>query len=247
MWPVSPTAQPPHGGAFATTSWSRLATVQAGDGEAADRALNDLCCSYWPPLYALLRRNGHSPEDARDLVQGFLARLLERRDLEHLQPGRGRFRDYLRAGLRYHVLHELDRQGALKRGGGVETVFIEGPEAERFYGPDLRALPPDAAYDLSWARTALGLALGRLKVEASARGLEKEFTLLAPLLGGAADGDCVAPASELGITPAYVATKVCRLRRRLREFFEAEVALTLGPQYDVRAEVRELLVHLAAS
>lgn len=244
MRPVCPTAPP--AGAFATTSWGRLAAVRAGDGPAAERALNDLCRAYWPPLYALLRREGHSPEDARDLVQGFLARLLERRDLEQLQPGQGRFRDYLRAGLRHHLLHEREKQGARKRGGGAETVSIEGPEAERLYGPDLRTLPPDAAYDLSWARTALGLGLRRLQAEAEARGLAREFALLAPMLDGADDGDYAAPARELGITTAYVATKVGRLRRRLRELFEAEVALTLGPDCDVRAEVHELLLRLAA-
>lgn len=244
MKAACPPPQP--AGTFATTSWGCLAAVRAGDGPDAARALDDLCRAYWPPLYALLRREGHSPDDACDLVQGFLARLLERRDLEQLQPGRGRFRDYLRTGLRHHLLHEREKQAARKRGGGAETISIEGPEAERLYGPDLRALPPDAAYDLSWARTSLGLALARLEAEAAARGVAREFALLAPLLAGAEDGDCAAPARELGITPAYVATKLGRLRRRLRELFEAEVARTLGADSDVRAEVRQLLQHLAA-
>jgi DNA-directed RNA polymerase specialized sigma24 family protein len=34
--------------------------------------------SYWYPLYAFARRRGHSPEDAQDLTQEFLARLLEK-------------------------------------------------------------------------------------------------------------------------------------------------------------------------
>ncbi len=241
---ISPTV-PPVGG-FVTTSWGQLLAARAGGTPEADRALNDLCRAYWPPLYALLRREGHSPDDARDIVQGFLARLLARGDLDHIGPEKGRFRDYLRAGLRHHLLHEQEKQDADKRGGGAETIVIEGPEAERLYGPDGRALTPDQACDLAWARTTLALALDRLEAEMTARGLAREFALLAPLLDGAADGDCAAPARELGITAGYVATKVVRLRRRLRELFKAEVASTLGPDCDVAAEVRELLLAFTA-
>lgn len=241
---ISPTA-PPAGG-FVTTSWGQLLAARADGTPEAERALNDLCRAYWPPLYALLRREGHAPDDARDMVQGFLARLLARRDLDQVGPEKGRFRDYLRAGLRHHLLHEREKQSAGKRGGGTETIVIEGPEAERHYGPDDRTLTPDQACDLAWARTTLLLALARLEAEMVARGLAREFVLLAPLLDGAADGDCAAPARELGITPGYVATKVARLRRRLRELFKAEVASTLGPDCDVATEVRQLLLALAA-
>ncbi|MCW5557978.1 MAG: hypothetical protein KIT22_09120 [Verrucomicrobiae bacterium] len=111
-------------------------------------------------------------------------------------------------------------------------------------GADGRALTPDQACELAWSRTALALALARLEAEMTARGLAREFALLAPMLSGADAGDYAAPARDLGITAGYVATKVVRLRRRLRELFEAEVASTLGPDCDVAAEVRELLLAL---
>ena len=44
----------------------------------AQDALAKLCQTYWYPLYAYVRRRGHSPEDAQDLTQEFFARLLER-------------------------------------------------------------------------------------------------------------------------------------------------------------------------
>ena len=66
---------------FPSTQWSVvLEAGHAGLLAGAD-ALEDLCRAYWLPLYSFLRRQGHSPPDAEDLVQGFLARLLAREDL----------------------------------------------------------------------------------------------------------------------------------------------------------------------
>jgi hypothetical protein len=37
-----------------------------------------LCQVYWYPLYAYVRRQGHSPDDGKDVTQEFFARLLEK-------------------------------------------------------------------------------------------------------------------------------------------------------------------------
>ena len=66
---------------FPTTQWSRvLLAGSASDGEGRD-ALEQLCRDYWYPLHAFARRRGLDREEAGDLVQGFLADLLERGDL----------------------------------------------------------------------------------------------------------------------------------------------------------------------
>jgi len=44
----------------------------------SDRALEELCRTYWFPLYAYVRRRGHTKEDAEDLTQAFFARFLEK-------------------------------------------------------------------------------------------------------------------------------------------------------------------------
>src|SRR5258708_40357146 len=78
---------------FNTTHWS---VVLAARGESADAqvALEKLCRVYWYPLYAFVRRQGHSQEDAEDLIQGFFARLLQRQDFQTVQRELGRFRSY---------------------------------------------------------------------------------------------------------------------------------------------------------
>src|SRR5947207_15530112 len=53
---------------FTTTHWSVV--LAAGDSAApnAQPALEHLCRAYWYPLYAFLRRLGHSPAAAKDLT-----------------------------------------------------------------------------------------------------------------------------------------------------------------------------------
>src|SRR5687767_4808858 len=71
------TSTPPSAGVFATTRWTVV--MQAGtDSPQAHQALETLCGNYWYPLYAYVRRQGHSAHDAQDLTQAFFARLLEK-------------------------------------------------------------------------------------------------------------------------------------------------------------------------
>ena len=49
-------------------------------------ALAELCNLYWYPLYAFVRRRGHSPEDAQDLTQGFFLDLLEHKAFTRVDP-----------------------------------------------------------------------------------------------------------------------------------------------------------------
>jgi RNA polymerase sigma-70 factor (ECF subfamily) len=71
MKPIRGTLQ--EGGAgFQTTHWTLVSRARSDPAETARKALSDFCEAYWPPLYAFLRRRGHAPSEAQDLVQGFL-------------------------------------------------------------------------------------------------------------------------------------------------------------------------------
>jgi hypothetical protein len=67
-----------HAVGFPTTCWSRVARAGDPADPEARAALEGLCRDYWYPLYAFVRCQGLDPEDASDMVQGFLADLLER-------------------------------------------------------------------------------------------------------------------------------------------------------------------------
>ncbi len=119
---------------FPTTCWSRIAHAGDPSDPEAAAALERLCRDYWYPLYAFVRRQGYGPDDAGDLVQGFLADFLERRDLAAADPERGRFRSFLRASCAHFLAHHRERDRALKRGGGQLVISIDLPAAEGRYG-----------------------------------------------------------------------------------------------------------------
>ena len=100
------------------------------ESATAEQALNQLCRTYWYPLYAFIRRKGHSPHDAQDLTQAFFARLLEKNYVAQADRERGRFRTYLLAALTHFLADEWDKARRLKRGGGREFVSFNAASAE---------------------------------------------------------------------------------------------------------------------
>src|SRR5215212_4455504 len=92
---------------FETTQWSIvLDAAQEQDSVRARSALEALCRTYWRPLFSYVRCRGYSSPDAQDLVQGFFARILERKDLQSVRKERGRFRSYLLGALKYFSINE---------------------------------------------------------------------------------------------------------------------------------------------
>src|SRR5262245_942446 len=53
------------GGQFALTHWSVVLAAGRSDSTHARSALEKLCRTYWQPIYAYVRRQGHSPHDAQ--------------------------------------------------------------------------------------------------------------------------------------------------------------------------------------
>lgn len=227
--------------AFPATHWSLI--LDAGNGSAGNghAALEELCRTYWQPLYAFLRRKGHSSHDAQDLVQGFLARVIAREDLGNVGPEKGRFRTFLLTGLRNFTIKQALHDKALKRGGGKPPLSIDADEAERLCGPDLSAENPELAFDQRWCRTVLALALQRLRAEHHARGKDELFAALSPFLDGADPGDYDQVGQRLGLAPGTVAVSVHRLRTRLQELVRAEVSQTVASSEQADLEVRHLM------
>lgn len=237
--PPRPRAEP--GGAFPETQWSLVLKASSEGAGEGGRALDELCRSYWPPLYAFLRRQGQTPQDAEDLVQGFLGRVLERADLASVGPEKGRFRTFLLVALRNHVIRQADRQKALKRGGGQEHLSIHLQGAEALCGADLSAASPELAFDRQWFRTVLSRALTRLAREYRARGRDVLFETLSRYLDGADPGDYAAVGARLGMAEGTVAVSVHRLRLRLQEMIRAEIAHTVASPDQADEEMRYLM------
>src|SRR3954462_3818591 len=107
---------------FASTHWSAVLSTGQPDSPQAAKAREKLCRSYWPPLYSYVRRQGHAPEDAKDLTQAFFTKLVEKDFWARADPRKGRFRSFLLTALRQFLLDHRDFVRTAKRGGGV--LFI---------------------------------------------------------------------------------------------------------------------------
>ena len=175
----------PGGATFATTHWSVVLAASEEDSSRAGKALERLCRTYRPPLYAFLRREGRSEADADDLVQEFFASLLARRFFAGLDGDRGKFRSFLLAALKHFLSNERVRTGALKRGGAVSFVSWEDSALETTYrSARTDALPPDLAFAKTWTLTLLNQVLAQLREEYSRTGNPVLFDSLQVYLTG---------------------------------------------------------------
>jgi RNA polymerase sigma-70 factor (ECF subfamily) len=200
-----------------------------------------LCDAYWYPLYAEGRRQGLCPDDARDRVQGFFARLLEKDGLASADQARGRFRSFLLAAFNHFLANEWDRQRARKRGGDRPLVSLDQAAGEaRFAHEPVHAETPERIFDRRWAVALIDRALHRLCEESERSGKGKLFEVLKPALAGDRGVSYAKFAGGLGMSEGAVKTAVFRLRSRCAALIRAEVAQTVsGPE-----ELDEELAHL---
>jgi RNA polymerase sigma-70 factor (ECF subfamily) len=232
---------------FPTTRWSQV--VAAGDraGPEPGEALAELCSAYWYPLYAFVRRKGHPPDEAADLVQGTFLTLLDRDGLAAVAPELGRFRSFLMAVCSHYLADCRDRDRAAKRGGGVMAISIDRALAEGRYSTEpVDSLTPERLFERRWATSLLDQALARLEAESIAAGKSALVSHLLPALtGGRSEVPFVAIAAELGMTEGSVKMAASRLRRRYGEILREEIAHTVAGPADVDAKVRALFAALA--
>ena len=52
-------------GSFPATRWSLVVDAGGSVSAQARDALSVLCAAYWYPIYVLIRRKGHSPDERR--------------------------------------------------------------------------------------------------------------------------------------------------------------------------------------
>lgn len=230
-------------GRFATTRWSLVLAAAKRDSAEAEEALARLCVLYWYPVFAFVRRQALSTEEAEDLTQGFFARLIEKGDIGDADRSRGRFRTFLLTACQHFLLNERDRTLAVKRGGGHAALSIDVVAAESRYQRALaHTETPERLYDRQWCLTLLASVLEDLRAEYVAAGNEALFERLRAFLIMPDDAGTHADAArELDMTPSDVKVAVHRLRRRYRDALARRVADTVASPHDVDDEMHYLL------
>jgi RNA polymerase sigma-70 factor (ECF subfamily) len=226
---------------FATTHWTVVLAAGKRATPQAQAALEELCKMYWFPLYAYVRRRGHTREDAEDLTQAFFTRFLEKNYLETLSAERGRFRAFLLASLKHFLANEWDKSQRQKRGGNRIHFSLDWQTADTQFQVAANVASPDQEFDREWAIALLAKVLQRLENECAAENRATQFEKLKPFLT-AAKGSV--PYNEvgknLGMEPTAVRVAVHRLRKRYRQLLTDEIAQTLSDPAQVNEEIQAL-------
>jgi len=236
-------SRPSPGGEFATTHWSVVLAAGHPTDARASAALEQLCRTYWYPLYAYARRHGHPPADAEDLTQEFFARLLARDYLARADPRKGRFRSFLLTGMKYLLCDERDRARRLKRGGGQQAIAFDAHVAEERYRLEpADTSTPERVFERAWVSALLERAAHRLREEYVAAGRAALYEQLTEFRLDAQGRRAYAEvAAELDRSESAVKSAIRRLRQRHNELVREEVAHTVADPAEVDGEIRHLL------
>jgi RNA polymerase sigma-70 factor (ECF subfamily) len=227
---------------FATTRWTLV--LNSGDerGTAqAEKAIEELCRTYWYPIYVFVRRRGYQRDDAEDLTQAFFARLLDKGTLAVARRERGRFRTFILATLKHFLADERDQRLALKRGAG-RVLSLEWEVADAHYRIEpVEAMTPEKVFERKWALRLIEEAMQRLSRECEAAGQGDLFSRLCfCLIGERATSSYAQLAESLGMSEGAIKVAVHRLRKRYRQHLREEIAHTVERPDEIEDELRYL-------
>ena len=223
---------------FPTTRWT-LILASHENGEAEPAAFEQLCATYWKPVYFFLRRKGLSPPAAEDAAQGFFLHLLQGDVVGRLDPARGRLRSYLLRSLEHYLVNLHERDSALKRGGGHRLVPLDVVLAER----ELVAAPesPLNAYEKEWALGLMERALGRLRREYEDGTRKGRADVVLRFFGLEGAPTYAEAAADSGMSVPQFKAALHRARARFRDILREEVAATVEDDADGEREIGDLV------
>ena len=203
---------------FPTTHWTLVQAVQHGSPADAAKAMEELCKGYWYPIYAFLRRSGHSAHDAEDLTQAFFQRLMTENALLVAHEQNGKLRSWLLGVLKHLLSDHFRHQGTQKRGGGVRHVSFDELSAEERYLSETHTMSdPDTLFTHVWAQDLLASVREKLRGAYEAADRRELFELLLPyLMWNNEPPSCREIAKQIGSSEGATRILIHRLRVKCR-------------------------------
>lgn len=229
---------------FVTTHWSLVSAARPNEANQARvrEAFEELCRTYWYPLYAFVRSRGHSALDAQDLTQAFFTQIIETGGFASADRKRGRFRSYLLGAMKHFLANEWHKAQTQKRGGQVQFIEFDAldPEA-RYAGASEQSDNPEYIFDREWALQTIAGAMQNLREEMTKAGKSEQFDALKGCLTGEDELPRDQIAKRLGMSEGAVKVAVHRLRQRYRKLLRDAIAETVCNEADLDDEMRYLV------
>ena len=224
---------------FPTTRHTLVAAASSG-GPPAREALDAMIAVYWKPAYKHVRvRWNRGNEEAKDLVQGFFAALVEQNLLSAFDPAKGRLRTFLRGCLDHFVMKHDESAGRLKRGGGAEFASLDFDAAEREIAAS--APSPEDVFFREWRREIFSAALADLRRLCVAGGKQVHYRIFEQYDLAESDRPGYADlAAEHGIPVTAVTNYLAWARRELRRLVLERLDAVTSSDRESRAELRFL-------
>ena len=155
----------------------------------------------------------------------------------------GKFRSFLLRCLKHFLINERERAQAQRRGGGGQTVPLEGATAEtRYLLEPVDNVTPEVLFDRRWALTVLEQALRRLGEDYAARKQGELFESLKGFLPGSQISfSRVEAAARHNLSASALDVAIHRLRQRFGALLREQVAETVASPAEVEEELRYLI------
>jgi RNA polymerase sigma factor (sigma-70 family) len=235
-------------GGFPATRFSVVRRMRADDPDVRARALDAFATAYWLPVSRYIRFKWRlDAERAADLTQEFFARTLEQQALMRFDPGRARFRTYVRLLVDGFVSNARKADHRLKRGGGLAPVPLEEtlPDGQVRTHDAAVIEDHDEAFYREWVRALFEGAVDDLRAEAEAHRRLVPFDVFRRYdladVRGEAQPTYAAIAEELGLTVATVTNHLAAMRRALRARVLDRLREVTGSDAEFEAEAKRLL------
>ena len=226
---------------FLPTQWTQIAYASDPSDPRSQRALNDLCQAYWYPVYAAIRRAGHSEHDAEDLTQSFFLTVLEKGTFSRADKAKGRFRTFVLSCLGNFLHNARAHDQAQKRDSRKLVSFESLEAAERYAAEGHDDLTPDKLFERTLAKEILHQAEAELEADRRYDGRLELFQALRPHLWGMDDDQSLAGlAAQLQMPRETVKSHLQRMRDRYRQLLRARVGHLVSNEDDGPDELMNL-------
>jgi RNA polymerase sigma factor (sigma-70 family) len=231
---------------FPATHCSLVRTSSSPDPAVRKQAQETLITAYWKPVYKYIRLRWQvANEDAKDLTQAFFARALEKDFFQRFDPGKARFRTFLRLCIDGFVANEQRAAGRRKRGANTELFALDFDAADgELRRQTSAAADPEEFFRQEWVRCLFALAVEDLRRQCAAAGKNLQFTLFERY-------DLNEPAARQGLTYAQlgedfglplsqVTNYLAFARAQFRQAILHRLRTTTGSEEEFQEEMRRL-------